>query len=108
MDISKILEVFYAEHKWSLVGDDYEGLHWDEDNSISKPTLEELTDKWNSNQGSIQNVEVGYNRQLEILASWPMEKQFEAITEFHMDRPEKLNELISHIELVKENNPKTS
>ena len=39
---------------------------------------------------------------------WPMEKQFEAITEFHMDRPEKLNQLLDFINQVKSDTPKTS
>ena len=36
-----------------------------------------------------------------------LEKQFEAITEFHMGRPEKLNDLIAFIEQVKIDFPKS-
>ena len=39
--------------------------------------------------------------------NWPIEKQFEAITEFHMGRPDKLNELIAFIEQVKIDLPKS-
>ena len=97
MKILKVLKVFYGE---------YESLHWGESNSIPKPPLEELTDKWENNKTPIDEDEVQGQRQTEILASWPMERQFEAITEFHMDRPDKLNELIEHIESIKEKYPK--
>ena len=106
MNILEVLLTFYADHQWFLKNDDYESLEWDESNSIPKPSLEELTDKWENQRAPIQNNEVQRKRQEDILAVWPMERQFEAITEFHMNRPDKLNELISHIETVKDKHPK--
>jgi hypothetical protein len=106
MNITKILKTFYKEHDWVSVNDDYESLHWGESNSIPKPTLEELEDKWDNQGGEIENQDVQAIRQQEIIAVWPIEKQFEAITEYHMDRPEKLDQLIAHIEDVKQRHPK--
>ena len=37
-----------------------------------------------------------------------VEKQFEAITEFHMERPEKLNQLMVDIQSIKDKHPKSS
>lgn len=90
-----------------LKGDDYDSLEWEDSNSIPKPTEEELTQKWEQNAALVQNNEVQRQRQIEILSSWPIEKQFEAITEFHMDRPDKLNDLIAHIQSVKDKYPKS-
>ena len=101
MNILKILETFYRDHSWNLVNDDYESLEWNENNSIPKPTLEELQDKWDNDRTPIENNQVNEERQVKILMEWPMEKQFEAITEFHMDRPEKLNQLLDFINQVK-------
>lgn len=108
MNILEILETFYSEHQWTLVNNDYESLYWQEGNLIQKPTLEELTDKWENNKGPIDDKATQRIRQVEILATWPIERQFEAITEFHMDRPEKLNELLSDLEEIKQKHPKTS
>jgi hypothetical protein len=108
MNITEVLETFYSDYQWLITNDDYDNLIWSEENSIAKPTLEELQDKWDNHSAPIQNNGVQKKRQEEILSKWPMEKQFEAITEFHMDRPEKLNDLLEHIEQVKENNPKSS
>jgi len=106
MNITKILKTFYKEYDWVSVNDDYESLHWGESNSIPKPTLEELEDKWDNQGSEIENQDVQAIRQQEIIAVWPIEKQFEAITEYHMDRPEKLDQLIAHIEDVKQRHPK--
>ena len=108
MNILKILETFYAEHSWNLINDDYDSLDWSESNSIPKPTLEELEDKWDNNKAPIEDKQAQETRQIKILNEWPMEKQFEAITEFHMDRPDKLNELLEFIQQVKEETPKSS
>jgi hypothetical protein len=108
MNILKTLKAFYSEHEWVLKNDDYESLHWGESNSIPKPSLEELEEKWENNKSPIEESDVQEKRQMEILATWPMERQFEAITEFHMQRPDKLNDLLQHIESVKEKYPKSS
>tara|TARA_Y100000593_G_scaffold79875_1_gene148887 strand:+ start:161 stop:487 length:327 start_codon:yes stop_codon:yes gene_type:complete len=108
MNILEILETFYADQEWTLVNNDYESLHWGENNPTSKPTLEELEDKWNNNKTPIDDKAAQKSRQVEILAKWPIEKQFEAITEFHMERPEKMNELMDDILTIKEKYPKTS
>ena len=47
MDIPCILSNYYKGHGWSLNGEKYEGLIWWEENTLPKPTLEELTEKWN-------------------------------------------------------------
>jgi hypothetical protein len=47
MDIPCILSNYYKGHVWSLNGEKYEGLIWSEENTLPKPTLEELTEKWN-------------------------------------------------------------
>ena len=108
MNILKILETFYAEHSWNLTNDDYDSLDWSESNSTPKPTLEELEDKWDNNKAPIEDKQAQEARQIKILNEWPMEKQFEAITEFHMDRPDKLNGLLEFIKQVKEETPKSS
>ena len=46
MDIPHILFEYYKGQGWSLNGDGYEGLIWSEENTLPKPTLEELTEKW--------------------------------------------------------------
>jgi len=108
MNILKTLKAFYAEYSWNLTNDDYDSLDWGSDNPTPKPSLEELEDKWENDRGPIDDKGVQEDRQIEILAKWPMEKQFEAITEFHMDRPEKLTELLDFIQQVKDANPKSS
>ncbi|MDB4346013.1 phage tail assembly chaperone [bacterium] len=48
MDIPPILSEYYKGQEWTLNGDSYEGLIWyDERNTLPKPTLKELTEKWN-------------------------------------------------------------
>ena len=48
MDIPPTLSEYYKGQEWTLNGDGYEGLIWyDERNTLPKPTLEELTEKWN-------------------------------------------------------------
>ena len=56
----------------------------------------------------LENNQINEERQVKILMEWPMEKQFEAITEFHMDRPEKLNQLLDFRNQIKSDTPKTS
>ena len=47
MDIPLVLSEYYKGQEWILNGDGYEGLIWyDERNTLPKPTLEELTEKW--------------------------------------------------------------
>lgn len=108
MDILKVLEVFYSEHDWVTVNNDYDSLYWAETNSIEKPTLEELQSKWDNQSAEINNKDIQRIRQREIISVWPMEKQFEAITEFHMGRSEKLDELVSYIDSVKAKHPKST
>jgi hypothetical protein len=45
MDIPLVLSNYYKGQGWSLNGDKYNGLEWDENNTLPKPTLEELTTK---------------------------------------------------------------
>ena len=108
MDILKVLEVFYSEHEWVSVNNDYDSLYWAETNSVPKPTLEELQDKWDNQSAEITDKDVQRVRQQKIISTWPIEKQFEAITEFHMGRPDKLDDLVDYIESVKAEHPKST
>ena len=47
MDIPLILSNFYKGQLWVLTGRTYDGLEWDETNTLPKPTLEEIEEKWN-------------------------------------------------------------
>ena len=48
MDIPLVLSNYYKGQVWTLNGEDYNGLIWHEEkNTLPKPTLEELTEKWN-------------------------------------------------------------
>ena len=57
MDIPLVLSNYYKGQEWSLNGDDYEGLIWSDENTLPKPTLEELT-----------------TRHTEYMAAQPLEK----------------------------------
>jgi hypothetical protein len=46
MDIVKVLSEKYSGTQWNLVNNDYKKLTWDDTNSIEKPTLQELEQKW--------------------------------------------------------------
>ncbi len=107
MDISKILETNYSDCEWSLAGNSYVGLIW-ADTETPKPNEAELEEIWSSEefQSKLNHQAVAEDRRKEILLAWPAHKQFEALTEAQMDRPEKLDELINYIKLVKEKYPK--
>jgi len=45
MDIALILSEYYRGQEWTIHGNTYETLKWYEDNTLPKPTLEELTAK---------------------------------------------------------------
>ena len=44
-DLVKALISLYPGSKWSLNGDEYEGLFWSEDNKYPKPSKQELIDE---------------------------------------------------------------
>lgn len=46
MSIDIILREKYPGASWDLINDTYEGLNWDDTNTIPKPTLDELKEKW--------------------------------------------------------------
>jgi hypothetical protein len=46
MDIATVLVEKYNGSKWNLVDNDYDQLSWEDDNEISKPSLDELEQKW--------------------------------------------------------------
>lgn len=46
MDIAKVLVEKYNGSKWNLVDNDYNQLSWEDGNEISKPSLDELEQKW--------------------------------------------------------------
>ena len=108
MNLLRILESKYLEYEWSLKGEGYEHFNWSENNSIPKPTETELNDIWSQEefQNQLSLTEVQEKRKNDIRESWPIEAQFEALTENAMGRPEKLNELINFINQVKEKYPK--
>lgn len=44
IDYTLILIYFYPDTKWTLTGDDYDGLEWFDE--LPKPTKKELDAKW--------------------------------------------------------------
>ena len=106
MDISSVLILKYGDKKWSLSGNSYSGLHWADESA--KPTYEELIAIWESEdfRQEISDEEVVNSRRRKIMATWPLHKQFEALTEASMGREEKLEELKNFIISVKEEFPK--
>jgi hypothetical protein len=47
LDLFATLRECYHGQAYTLNGETYEGLVWSETNTLPKPTLEELTEKWN-------------------------------------------------------------
>ena len=47
LDLFATLREYYHGQAYTLNGETYEGLTWSETNTLPKPTLEELTEKWN-------------------------------------------------------------
>ena len=45
-DIGFVIATYYSGQGFYIDNNDYETLRWYEDNTITKPTLEELTEKW--------------------------------------------------------------
>ena len=60
MDIPAILTANYPGNTWSLDGDDYSGLVWDENNADPKPTKKALEALWPEVQHAraVQAVEI--------------------------------------------------
>ena len=110
VDIEQVLEQKYSQYQWGIKNNDYDSLEWANGNDIPKPTYEELIS--HSENPEVQKaVDAEFvidKRQTQILEHWPIEKQFEALTENAMGRPEKLNNLISFITKTKEDHPKPS
>jgi hypothetical protein len=46
MDITTVLVEKYDGAQWNLINNDYNQLSWEDINVISKPSLEELEQKW--------------------------------------------------------------
>ena len=46
MDITQVLVEKYPETDWALTDNDYNQLLWEDTNTIPKPTIEELEQKW--------------------------------------------------------------
>ena len=42
-----VIATYYSGHGFYIDNNDYETLKWYEDNTIPRPTLEEITEKWN-------------------------------------------------------------
>lgn len=66
MDVPLILSEYYKGQEWSLGDDNYETLKWYEENTLPKPTLEELTEKWNEYVAAqpMKNLRKERNRRL--------------------------------------------
>lgn len=47
MDIPLVLSKYYNGQTWSLVGEKYEGLTWSDENTVSKPSFDDLIVKYN-------------------------------------------------------------
>jgi len=47
VDIGFVIATYYSGHGFYIDNNDYETLKWYEDNTIPRPTLEEITEKWN-------------------------------------------------------------
>ena len=47
VDIGFVIAKYYSGHGFYIDNNDYETLKWYEDNTIPRPTLEEITEKWN-------------------------------------------------------------
>ena len=110
MDIERILEIKYSQYQWGITNNDYDTLVWSSSNSIPKPSLDEFLNHEDSQEFKSQDHDkkATDNRRKAILDEWPVEKQFEALTEDAMGRPDKLNQLINYIRGVKETHPKSS
>lgn len=52
MDIPLVLSNYYKGQNWSLNGENYEGLLWSDENTLPKPTLEELTNKYDEHRAA--------------------------------------------------------
>ena len=110
MDIERILEIRFSQYQWSIVNNDYNKLNWAESNPIPKPSYQDFVDIYNEEVFSKEHHDKQAidNRKKAILNQWPVDKQFEALTESAMGRPDKLNQLINYISGVKEDHPKMS
>ena len=110
VDIEQVLEQKYSQYQWGIKNNDYDSLEWANSNDIPKPTYEELISHSENPevQKAVDTEFVMAKRQTQILEHWPIEKQFEALTENAMGRPEKLNNLINFITKTKEDHPKPS
>ena len=110
VDIEQVLEHRYSQYQWGIKNNDYDSLEWSANNDIPKPTYEELISHTENPEveKAVSTESVINKRQTQILENWPIEKQFEALTENAMGRPEKLNNLINFITKTKEDHPKPS
>ena len=110
VDIEQVLEQNYSQYQWGIRYNDYDSLTWSSNNDIPKPTYEELISHTENPEveKAVSTENIINERQTQILEHWPIEKQFEALTENAMGRPEKLNNLIDFIIKTKEDNPKPS
>ena len=110
VDIEQVLEQKYSQYQWGIKNNDYDSLEWANGNDIPKPTYEELISHSENPevQKAVDTEFVIDKRQTQIFENWPIEKQFEALTENAMGRPEKLNNLINFITKTKEDHPKPS
>jgi hypothetical protein len=55
MDIKVILETNYPGKVWSLIGDSYSGLHWEDESD--KPTQQQLESQWEQVEAKVAAAE---------------------------------------------------
>jgi hypothetical protein len=46
-DVGFVIATYYSGHGFYIDNNDYETLKWDDTNTLPKPTLEEIEEKWN-------------------------------------------------------------
>lgn len=57
IELAPLLSKYYEGQAWSLNGDSYEGLTWYEENTLPKPTLDELVSKYEEHVATQQPID---------------------------------------------------
>ena len=58
------LNALFPKAKWKWVGEDYSGIEWDSDNTDSKPTEKQITDKLTAMETEYTNNKYQRDRKL--------------------------------------------
>ena len=62
---SEALHALFPKAKWKWVGEDYSGIEWDSDNTDTKPTEKQITDKLAAMEAEYTNDKYQRDRQAE-------------------------------------------